>query len=137
MLSIWIDQHWRMKMKRKLFMFFSLCMITVLMVNGCAKSEEETKKEVSANTDQEKPEKVETEDDNKETASTNDFSSLIQYMEKETQGTTKVLYENNEPQVHDMENVSISLDAYTVVELKDFHTDFSIPFGDQTDGVSY
>ncbi|ATP38782.1 DUF5068 domain-containing protein [Solibacillus sp. R5-41] len=127
-------------MKRNLIVYFSLLMITVLMVSGCAGSEEETKKEVSANVDQEKPDeadkeaKEEKEEDNKETASANDFSSLIQYMEKETQGTTKVLYENNTPQAHKMENVSISLDAYTIVELKDFHTDFSIPFGSETDG---
>ncbi|KOS68779.1 hypothetical protein AEA09_09665 [Lysinibacillus contaminans] len=124
-------------MKRKLLLYFSLCLITVLMVSGCAKSEEETKKEVSANADQEKPEKEDKEDkedENKETASSHDFSSLIQYMEKETQGTTKVLYENNTPQVHKMEGVSISLDAYTLIELKDFHTDFSIPFGRETDG---
>ncbi|MFJ7736349.1 DUF5068 domain-containing protein [Lysinibacillus sp. NPDC097287] len=125
-------------MKRKLFVFFSLLMVTVLMVSGCGKSEEEAKKEekkeVTANTDQETPEKVDTEDVNKETKGVNDFSSLIKYMEKETQGTTKVLYENNEPQVHDMENVTISLDGYTVVALNDFHTDFKIPFGDQTDG---
>ena len=115
-------------------MFFSLLMITVLMISGCGKTEEEPKKEVSASTDQETPEKVDTEDDKKETGSTNDISSLTQYMEKETQGTTEVLYENNTPQIHEMEGVSISLDAYSVVELKDFHTNFSIPFRDQTDG---
>lgn len=124
-------------MNRKLLMYFSLCMITVLMVSGCAKSEEEPKKEVAANADQEKPDKEDEEnkeDENKETASSHDFSSLIKYMEKETEGTTKVLYENNTPQLHKMEDVSVSLDAYTLVELKDFHTDFSIPFGDETDG---
>ena len=121
-------------MKRKLRMIFSFCLMTVLMVSGCAKSEEETKEEVPVSADQEKPETEDKEDENKETASSQDFYSLIQYMEKETQGTTKVLYENNTPQVHEMEGVSISLDAYTLVELKDFHTDFSIPFARETDG---
>ncbi|MBK3495721.1 DUF5068 domain-containing protein [Viridibacillus sp. YIM B01967] len=55
-------------------------------------------------------------------------------MAKETQGTTKTLYENNKPQVHKMGEFSVSLDAYILVELKDFHTDFNIPFKDQTDG---
>ena len=55
-------------------------------------------------------------------------------MAEKTEGTTKVLFENNEAQVHTMEDVSVSLDAYTLVELNDFHTDFEIPFKDQTDG---
>ncbi|MBP2242232.1 hypothetical protein J2Z40_002806 [Cytobacillus eiseniae] len=33
-----------------------------------------------------------------------------------------------------MEGVSVSLDAYKLVELIDFHTDFMIPFNDQTNG---
>lgn len=134
LLSRLIQQHWRVKMKRKLMMYFSFCLITVLLVSGCAKSDEETKKEVSVNADSEKAEKENNEDEKKETDSSHNFSLLIQYMEKETQGKTKVLYENNTPQVHEMDGVSVSLDAYTLVELNDFHTDFSIPFGDQTDG---
>nr|WP_245975381.1 DUF5068 domain-containing protein [Oceanobacillus chungangensis] len=63
-----------------------------------------------------------------------DFSELIIYMEEETEGTAKVIYENAEPQVHTMEDVSVSLDAYSLVELTDFHTDYSIPFDDETNG---
>nr|WP_067843059.1 DUF5068 domain-containing protein [Amphibacillus sediminis] len=33
-----------------------------------------------------------------------------------------------------MEGVKVSLDAYTLIELNDFHTDYSIPFNDMTDG---
>ena len=49
-------------------------------------------------------------------------------MEEETEGTAKILYENKEPQVHKMDGVTVSLDAYTLLELNDFHTDFRIPF---------
>lgn len=55
-------------------------------------------------------------------------------MEKETQGKTKVLYENKEPQLHKLQDVSVSLDNYTLVELNDFHTNFDIPFNRQTNG---
>ena len=106
-------------------------MATALIISGCGDSEVETKKEVAVNTEQEK---AKDQEESKKATDSNDFTSLISFMEKETQGETKVLYENNEPQVHDMENVSISLDAYTVGELNDFHTDFKIPFDDQTDG---
>ncbi|WP_313799605.1 DUF5068 domain-containing protein [Cytobacillus sp.] len=85
--------------------------------------------------DTEKATEEETEEvDTKESESSSDFSELISYMEKETEGTTKILYENDTPQTHEMEGVSVTLDAYKLVELKDFHTDFMIPFNDQTNG---
>ena len=118
-------------MKKKLLMFSSLIMAATLIVSGCGDGEEETKKEVAVNTEHKK---MKDKEEPKKATDSNDFTSLISSMEKETQGKTKILYENNEPQVHDMEDVSISLDAYTVVELNDFHTYFKIPFGDQTDG---
>ena len=44
------------------------------------------------------------------------------------------MYENTEPQEHELDGVTVSLDGYTLVELTDFHADFSIPFNDETDG---
>lgn len=55
-------------------------------------------------------------------------------MEKETGGKTKVLFENKEPQVYKAEDVSVSMNSYTLVELNGFHTNFDIPFNRQTEG---
>lgn len=55
-------------------------------------------------------------------------------MEKETGGKTKVLFENKEPQVHKAEDISVSMNSYTLVELNGLHTDFNIPFNRQTEG---
>ncbi|MGA3676077.1 DUF5068 domain-containing protein [Lysinibacillus agricola] len=128
-------------MKKSLFLMSSLILSTSIILGGCGNNEDEAKKdENSKNTqeekgqEQDKVKKDEPKKDKESTEGSADFAPLISYMEKETQGKTKVLFENNEPQVHKMENVSISLDAYSVVELKDFHTDFNIPFNEETNG---
>ncbi|WP_339228779.1 DUF5068 domain-containing protein [Oceanobacillus sp. FSL K6-2867] len=102
--------------------------------------EEATKKETEEETEKESEEtgQEEQEENKEETAATNNegsFSDLITYMEDETQGTASVLFENDKSQTHDMEGISLSLDAYTLVELLDFHRDFSIPFDDQNNGA--
>ncbi|MFJ8518755.1 DUF5068 domain-containing protein [Lysinibacillus xylanilyticus] len=128
-------------MKKSLFLMSSLILSTSIILSGCGKSGDESKKEdepkktqEEKGQDKDKVQKEEPKKDQESTKGSADFASLISYMEKETQGKTKVLFENNEPQVHKMENVSISLDSYSVVELKDFHTDFNIPFGEENNG---
>lgn len=128
-------------MKKSLFLISSLILSTSIILSGCGKSGDESKKDdepkktqEEKGQDKDKVQKEEPKKDQESTKGSADFASLISYMEKETQGKTKVLFENNAPQVHKMENVSISLDAYSVVELKDFHTDFNIPFGEETNG---
>lgn len=136
-------------MSKKLISLLSTMMVATFMVTGCGQSDEAskdqkenvTKENTAEKTDtakEKESEDKESEDKNKNTeataANSSDYSKLISYMEKETEGKTKVLYENKEPQVHKLEDVSVSLDSYTLVELNDFHTDFSIPFNDQTDG---
>ncbi|MFB7156426.1 DUF5068 domain-containing protein [Lysinibacillus sp. NPDC056232] len=128
-------------MKKSLILMSSLLLSTSIILSGCGKDGDETKKDdepkktqEEKGQDKDKVQKEEPKKDQESTKGSADFASLISYMEKETQGKTKVLFENNEPQVHKMEDVSISLDAYSVVELKDFHTDFNIPFGEQTNG---
>ncbi|GIO23682.1 DUF5068 domain-containing protein [Oceanobacillus sp. J11TS1] len=69
-----------------------------------------------------------------ETSTNSNFDSLVAWMEEETEGTAAPLFENDETQTHEMEDVTVTLNAYQLVELKDIHTDFSIPFDDQTDG---
>lgn len=130
------------EMKKNLLLLLSLTFAIAVILSGCGKSEEEAKKDNDAkNTQEEQGQEKEHSDKNEEdkkeeepTKESADITSLISYMEEETQGTAKVLYENKEPQVHKMEDVSISLDSYSLVELKDFHTDFAIPFNDETNG---
>ncbi|WP_421663486.1 DUF5068 domain-containing protein [Lysinibacillus telephonicus] len=124
----------------KSWTFLLAALLTLVIVSGCGSNEKPTEADENANaTEDNKVEVENTKDEEVEepatTASnTSDFSDLIKYMEEETEGTAKVLYENKEPQVHEMDGVTLSLDAYTLVELNDFHTDFSIPFNDQTNG---
>ena len=106
--------------------------LATILITGCGKSEttKNDEKETATETTKEAKEaKAEP-----KTKSNNDASKIISYIEKETEGTTKILYENNEPQVHQLDDISVSLDSYQLFELNDFHTNFSIPFDNQTDG---
>ncbi|MEJ9158864.1 DUF5068 domain-containing protein, partial [Bacillus cereus] len=101
----------------------------------------ESKTEKTDTTKENKPEdkkseNKKTEDKKTENTATSssDYSKLISYMEKETGGKTKVLFENKEPQVYKAEDVSVSMNSYTLVELNGFHTNFDIPFNRQTEG---
>ena len=128
----------------KLWMLLVTMLLTLLVISGCGSNAEETNADEKASTSEEKKAEVdeqEKEEEPKEEAgeasagnNAGDFAELITYMEEETEGTTKILYENKEPQVHKMDGVTVSLDAYTLLELNDFHTDFSIPFDDGTNG---
>lgn len=126
----------------KMYRFWVLIftMLTLLIISGCASDKKETiaDEKVSTSTENtEEGDKVESQEESEEATTTgnvDDITELITYMEKETEGTAKILYENKEQQVHEMDGVKVSLDAYTLLELTDFHTDFSIPFNDQTDG---
>lgn len=132
--------------KRIMMLFISLLSIT-LVFSACGNddekgdeekaSQEEQKDEDKEKEKDEEEEDPEDEDEEKDTDQDgdNDFSELIEYMEEETEGTASVMYENDETQEHDMDGVNVILDGYTLVELKDFHTNFSIPFNDQTDGA--
>src|SRR5699024_5049930 len=114
------------------------------IIAACGEAEEEPEEAVNGEADEEEvveeaeetveePEE-ETEEEASE-ASDVDFSELISFMEEETEGTATVLYENTESQTHEMEDVTVSLDAYTVVELLDFHRNYDIPFDEQNNGV--
>lgn len=120
-------------------------MLALFILSGCGSGEKETandnedvSKEDNEEVDDEEvqedepEEEAESEETNR--AATGDFAELITYMEDKTEGTANVLYENKESQVHELDGVTVSLDAYTLVELNDFHTNFDIPFNDETDG---
>ncbi|HDR7793674.1 TPA: DUF5068 domain-containing protein [Bacillus luti] len=129
-------------MSKKLLSLFSTVIVAVFLTTGCGQSDttnkeqKENKTEKTDTTKENKPEEKKSEDKKPENTATSssDFSKLISYMEKETGGKTKVLFENKEPQVHKAEDVSVSLNSYTLVELNGFHTDFNIPFNRQTEG---
>lgn len=127
---------------------FFTAMISLSVLSGCGSTKEDAAVEEKVSASKKKETKENNEktdvDDKKEEEkaeeaaapanNSGEFSELVSYMEKETEGTANILYENKEKQVQEIGGVSVSLDAYTLVELSDFHTDFSIPFDGQTDG---
>lgn len=133
-------------MSRKLLMLLTTMILSFLIISGCGSDDkeaqevtttdaaEEKKEPEDSETEKEPGEDVEVDNESDAKDSAGSFSELINYMEDETEGMAKVLYENNEQQKHEMEGVSVSLDEYTLVELKDFNAMFDIPFNDKTDG---
>ncbi|MED1093483.1 DUF5068 domain-containing protein [Bacillus paramycoides] len=134
-------------MSKKVISLFSTVIVAAFLITGCGQSDttnkeqkenatKESKTEKTGTTKENKPEDKKSEDKKTEDTATNssDYSKLISYMEKETGGKTKVLFENKEPQIYKAEDISVSLNSYTLVELNGFHTDFNIPFNNQTDG---
>ena len=130
-------------MSKKLLSLFSAVIVAAFVITGCGQSDttnkeqkENAAKEKTDTTKENKPEEKKSEDKKTEDTATSssDYSKLISYMEKETGGKTKVLFENKEPQVYKSEDVSVSMNSYTLVELNGFHTDFNIPFNRQTEG---
>ena len=131
-------------------MLFTTFLIAMLVLGACGNDKKETKSEDPEEKEVVEPKEVEEEEEeivedaveeekeeeeeNQTAGGSHDFSELISYMEEETEGTAKVLYANDEPQVHNLKDIAVSLNAYTLVQLNDFHTDFEIPFKDQTDG---
>lgn len=129
-------------MVRKLSILCALMFFSMIVVIGCSSNDKEqdvndsevgeTKDDL--NVDSEEDETSETEEEMASSGDSVDFTELIEYMEETTEGTANVLYENNEQQTHDSDVVSVMLDGYTLVELNDFHTNYSIPFDDETNG---
>lgn len=134
-------------MSKKLLSLFSTIIVAAFVITGCGQSEttnkeqketanKESKTEKTDTAKENKPEEKKSEDKKTEATATSssDYSKLISYMEKETGGKTKVLFENKEPQVYKAEDVSVTMNSYALVELNGFHTDFDIPFNRQTEG---
>lgn len=136
-------------MNNKKFLFFITIMLAAILISGCGDKDkkdsdekEEPETEVDdKNSDEEKDNEDEEDEkdeedpkDEEDLQTSNGFEELINYMEKETEGTANILYENNEEQTHEMDDFSVSLDEYTLIELHDFNPMFEIPFNDQTDG---
>ncbi|AHA69396.1 hypothetical protein ABE52_33905 [Bacillus thuringiensis] len=139
-------------MSKKLLSLFSAVIVAAFVITGCGQSDTTNKEQKENATKESKTEKTDTTKESKPTekksedkktedkkpentaTGSSDYSKLISYMEKETGGKTKVLFENKEPQVYKAEDVSVSMNSYTLVELNGFHTNFDIPFNRQTEG---
>ncbi|KAB8125937.1 DUF5068 domain-containing protein [Gracilibacillus oryzae] len=139
-------------MKKFLFLFMMACFFGGILA-GCGSTnteaqpkeekeetstdelKEETKEEPKEESEDESVETESVEEDNIEETSTAGFSEVINHMEEVSEGTAEILFEGTETFEHEMEGVTTSVDTYALVELTDFHTDFSIPFDDETDGA--
>ncbi|WP_245711626.1 DUF5068 domain-containing protein [Gracilibacillus ureilyticus] len=136
-------------MKKLLLLFIMTCFFGIVIAGcGSQDTEAQPKEEADETTGDEKEEvneeetesedkesDSETDGDNTDTATAADFSEVISYMEEVTEGTADIQYEGTTDFEHDMEGVKTSVDSYVLANLTDFHTDFSIPFDDETDGA--
>lgn len=125
-------------MNKKLMILFG-AMLSVFIISGCGADNKEASTEEKTASSEEKAasENEETGSDAEAVASeSGNFTELIDYMKTTTDAEeATVFYESTDPQTHDMEGVTASLDQYSIVGLKDFHTDYSIPFNDETNGA--
>ncbi|MFC4401615.1 DUF5068 domain-containing protein [Gracilibacillus xinjiangensis] len=135
---------------KKLILFILACFLGGIMV-GCGSQDTEAQPKEETNelstgemnelgVEDPKPEEEESEPesddgDNGNVTTATGFSELISHMEEVTEGTAEIQFEGTESFEHDMEGVITSVDSYVLANLTDFHTDFSIPFNDETDGA--
>lgn len=142
---------------KKFSLLFAAMFAFVIIISGCSSSDDDDEKDETEETEEEEDkeedkeeeeeeedqEEVENkmeelddeEDDEKNTSEgSGAFDELVKEMEDITDGEAEVIYENNDGESTDIEDVHISLDQYALVELNDFHADFEIPFDDNTDG---
>ena len=99
-------------MSKKLLSLFSAVIVAAFVITGCGQSDTTNKEQKENATKESKTEKTDTTKENKPedkksenkktedkktentATSSSDYSKLISYMEKETGGKTKVLFEN-------------------------------------------
>ncbi|WP_095221797.1 DUF5068 domain-containing protein [Virgibacillus sp. 7505] len=130
-------------MNKKLMLLFG-AILSVIIISGCgsdSKKASTEEKTAASETAGQKDEEVKAEetaaaaDKGEADSGSADYAELIDYMKTTTDAEeTTVFFEAKEPQTHEMEGVTVSLDSYSLVGLKDFHTDYSIPFNDETNG---
>src|SRR5699024_4200547 len=63
-----------------------------------------------------------------------ELDELTSFMEDETEGEAKVLFDNLNTEKHELEDFTVTLEGYRLLELNDFHHNFNIRFDDNTDG---
>lgn len=137
-------------MSKKLLSLFSAVIVAAFVITGCGQSDTTNKEQKENAAKENKTEKTDTTKENKpeeksEDKKTEDKRRKIPLLApaiilnlfptwKKKQAENKSSFENKEPQVYKSEDVSVSMNSYTLVELNGFHTDFNIPFNRQTEG---
>ncbi|MEI3613249.1 DUF5068 domain-containing protein [Pseudogracilibacillus sp. SO30301A] len=114
---------------KRLVLLFSTFLLTVFIVSACG----DNKKEITEQADQ--SEANDAENNTSEGNTYNGYPDLITYMEKELEGKANMLYENSEAQTHEMEDVTVTLDSYVLVELNDFNNTNADAFDGENDGA--
>ncbi len=113
---------------KKFIPFLIILIISIFMISACGNEKQENN---NTATDQSIEE---TEKDTNQITAPNGYSELVAYIEETTEGTAHILYENNNPQIHEMEGINVSLDSYVVIELNNFNDRFADSFDHETDG---
>jgi len=123
-------------MKKKLLFLLTALFLSATVLAGCGKKDDTTDKEKAAETKADSKAKDKKAEPKEDSGNTNtEYADLIKEVEERTEGKAKVIYTNDKPHVHKLEDVTISLDSYELIELKDFNQQHSTPFGGQTDGA--
>ncbi|MFP7494756.1 DUF5068 domain-containing protein [Terribacillus saccharophilus] len=122
------------------WMFLLGAVLAMVIIGGCSGDNQETNADKDENTAEQSGPADHVNDTEAETAANSkeiaEFPEVIEYMRTEIEATdARVLYENNEPQAYEMEGVTASLDAYSLIEMKDFDANHSYSFDDETSGA--
>lgn len=135
-------------MSKRLIAFLGVVFFLVFLLVACG-SDKDDSKDKSDDKDEKKTEEVTKEIDEdkekdkgkdgdkekkKDESVNKDFPEFIEYMEDETDGEAELLMEGTATDSHELEDLKVSVGDFALVELKDFHKNYSIPFGDETDG---
>ena len=130
------------KGKGKMKKIIVALLLSTAVLGACDNSKKETTESSSQISTEETSSSSETEESTtesssstkKSSSSSSDLSERAEEMEKYLgAGGAELLYSQTEPVTVEMGDLTISIDAYDLVEFTDFDSDFSIPFGDQTE----
>ncbi|WP_317950229.1 DUF5068 domain-containing protein, partial [Rossellomorea marisflavi] len=101
--------------------------LVAFAVSGCGQADEKA----SGDGKKEETKKEESKDSGNQ-----EFSDLITFMEKETGGSAKKVFENTKPeQEYETEGIKVSLDEYQVLELNGLDEEHRTPFKKEEDGA--
>lgn len=126
-------------MKKKAVGIISIATMAVLLgACGTKEKQEPTKAssstEVSSTVESSTETSESTKTADKAASGTVDFSGLVTYIKEETDSEeAKVLNSGSEAFVSQQGPINVTLDGYELIEITDFHADYEIPFGRQTE----
>ncbi|MDR4937980.1 DUF5068 domain-containing protein [Rossellomorea marisflavi] len=106
-----------------------LAVLVAFAVSGCGQADEKASGDG-------KKEETKKEESKKKDSGNQEFSDLITFMEKETGGSAKKVFENTKPeQEYETEGIKVSLDQYQVLELNGLDEEYRTPFKKEEDGA--